>query len=67
MEIGFRINPYRKQNLAAGQETDQEVYNTNQQTNKTSQETNKKPTKNQQKTSLFSQALMNSKGNLLCQ
>lgn len=43
MEIGFRINLYRKQNLAADQETDQEVYNTNQQTNKTSQETNKKP------------------------
>ena len=36
MEIGFRINLYRKQNLAADQETDQEVYNTNQQTNKTS-------------------------------
>ena len=33
MEIGFRVNLYRKQNLATSQETGQEI-------NKTSQETN---------------------------
>lgn len=37
---GFRVNLYRKQNMAAGQETNQEPANTNQEVNKTDQETN---------------------------
>jgi len=40
MEIGFRVNLYRKQNLATNQETSQEIHNTNQEINKTNQETN---------------------------
>lgn len=43
MEIGFRVNLYRKQNVGTNQETDQEAFNTSQETNKTSQETNQKP------------------------
>ena len=49
MEIGFRVNLYRKQDVATSQETSQEAFNTSQETditnqeiNKTSQETNKK-------------------------
>ena len=44
MEIGFRVNLYRKQNLATNQETNQEtsqeIHNANQEINKTNQETN---------------------------
>jgi ATP-dependent DNA helicase RecG len=42
MEIGFRVNLYRKQYVATSQETNQETFNTSQETNKPSQETNKK-------------------------
>ena len=43
MEIGFRVNLYRKQDVATNQETDQEAFNTSQEINETSQETNQKP------------------------
>lgn len=42
MEIGFRVNLYRKQNVTTSQETDQEVYDTSQEINKTDQETSQK-------------------------
>ena len=38
MEIGFRVNLYRKQNGETSQETNQEAYHTGQETNKTNQE-----------------------------
>ena len=41
MEIGFRVNLYRKQDVATSQETSQEAFNTSQEINKTNQETNK--------------------------
>lgn len=40
MEIGFRVNLYRKQNVTTNQKTSQESFNTSQETNKTSQEIN---------------------------
>lgn len=33
LEIGFRVNLYRKQRVASSQETDQESFNTSQETN----------------------------------
>ena len=43
MEIGFRVNLYRKQNGETSQETNQEAYHTGQETNKTADCHRKRP------------------------
>ena len=57
MEIGFRVNLYRKQDVATSQETSQEAFNTSQETNKTNQEINKTSQETNKKTYNTSQEM----------